>query len=136
MRRGSSVVEQRPEKPCVGSSILLLGTIHFFDNRLWRFFYVSSFLRRQESIPFPVILNLIQDPGNKTYSVSSLPFVLLVTKVRKIIRRTKTRYKQSSSRDRFHLAQTVCPPKPFSVCDENRNVATPPLFFVYEGDEK
>ena len=26
VRRGSSVVEQRPEKPCVGSSILLLGT--------------------------------------------------------------------------------------------------------------
>ena len=26
MSQGSSVVEQRPEKPCVGSSILPLGT--------------------------------------------------------------------------------------------------------------
>lgn len=26
-RRGSSVVEQRPEKPCVGSSILPLATM-------------------------------------------------------------------------------------------------------------
>ena len=51
MCRGSSVVEQRPEKPCVSSSILLLGTIHFFDNRLWRFFCFSSFqfiLRRNQ----------------------------------------------------------------------------------------
>ena len=29
MSRGSSVVEQGPEKPCVGSSILLPGTIIF-----------------------------------------------------------------------------------------------------------
>ena len=32
MSQGSSVVEQRPEKPCVGSSILPLGTTIIQDD--------------------------------------------------------------------------------------------------------